>query len=298
MSEEQVVSEVKQPEVPGVVQEETPVLEAVESDEQLEKELADLLKEDPLPGEEALPDKKTRYEKRVRGLVAVKKALEEEKALAAEEASKWRAETLRLARLQEQGSAILPKVEVDISDLPMPKKEDFDYDDDQYQAAISERAAIIAYRKEKAREQAVSDRQRQTDDERKVFEWQNQGRKKFADFDVALQGTVPITNTMANAIMSNDLGHDIAYFLGKNPIEAGKIASMHPVEQTVEIHKLATLVARKKLPKTESTAPSPTSPVGDREVVTKPVDIYDPKISFDDYEKIRMKQIRDRYGAA
>jgi hypothetical protein len=268
-----------------------------ETEEQLDQELADLLKDDALPGEEGLPDKKTRYQKRVQGLIQKKKALEEEKALAAEEAAKWRTETLRLARLQEMGQATLPKVEVDISDLPMPTKEDFEYDDDLYQAAVAERAATIAYRKERAREQALVEHQRQSDDERKIIDWQNDGRKKYADFDVALQGNVRITPVMAKTIMENEQGHDVAYFLGKNPTVAQKIANMHPVEQSVEIYKLATQEARKKRPKTESTAPSPTSPVGEREVVVKPVDLYDPKISFADYERIRTEQIRKQYGA-
>jgi len=242
------------------------------------------------------PDRKGQLSKRVKQLVGRTKTAEEKARDAEEEAANWRAETLRLAMEREKPQVKPEELQVDISDLPLPKLENFDFDEDNYRAALVERAAIVALRKERARDQQREAISRQSEEERKLASWQNEGRAKYADFDVALAGNVRVTDQMKIAIMGNERGHDVAYFIGKNPNEAMRIASLHPIEQTVEINKLAKKLANQKRPKTESTAPSATSPVGDREVVAKEVNIYDPNISFKDYERIRMKQERERAG--
>jgi len=235
------------------------------------------------------PKKKSRYQARIDELVR-------DRELEKEEKDQWRQEALKLAREREKPQIKPEEIQVDIADLPLPKLENFDFDEDNYRAALVERAAIIALRKERARDQQREAISRQSEEERKLAAWQNEGRAKYADFDVALAGNVPVTDQMKIAIMGNERGHDVAYFIGKNPNEAMRIASLHPIEQTVEINKLAKKLANQKRPKTESTAPSATSPVGDREVVAKEVNIYDPNISFKDYERIRMKQERERAG--
>lgn len=245
--------------------------------------------EDDTGGESGEPKKKGRYQSRIDELVRDRETEKEEK-------EQWRAEALRLAKEREKPQTKPEEIQVDISDLSVPKLEDFDFDEDKYRVALVERAAIVALRKERARDQQRDAINRQSEEERKLASWQSEGRAKYADFDVALAGNVPVTESMKIAIMGNEHGHDVAYFYGKNPQEAIRVANMHPIEQTLEINKLAKKLANTKKVKTESTAPSATSPVGDREVVAKKVSIYDPNISFKDYERIRMKQERERAG--
>ena len=282
----------EQQEIQEVVEEQVPDgLETEASGEEVAEELEQTTTPaDEDTGEETgEPKKKGRYQARIDELVR-------DRELEKEEKDQWRQEALKLARERERPQVKPEEIQVDISDLPLPKLENFDFDEDTYRAALVERAAIIALRKERARDQQREAIHRQSEEEKKLAAWQSEGRAKYADFDVALAGNVPVTESMKIAIMGNEKGHDVAYFFGKNPQEAIRIATLHPIEQTVEINKLAKKLANQKRPKTESTAPSATSPVGDREVVAKHVDIYDPNISFKDYERIRMKQERERAG--
>lgn len=262
--------------------------EQPEQPEEVVEETAPPSGEDAPEGTEE-PEKKGRFQKRIDELVR-------EREEAKEEAANWRGEVQRIVRESQRTEP--QKIEVDMSDVPVPKRDAFE-DEDEYQSAVAERAAIKAYRTERARDVQQQQIQSQSAQETKLFEWQAAGRAKYPDFDIALGGNVPISQTMADTIMANDYGHEVAYRLGKNPQEAVRIAGMLPMEQKFEILKLAKDESKRKKPKTETTAPSPTSPVGDREVVaTKKWKITDPDIPFKEYEKLRMAEKRRQMGLA
>lgn len=88
-------------------------------------------------------------------------------------------------------------------------------------------------------------------------------RDKYADFDqVAYNPQLPITNEMAEAIRSSELGPDIAYFLGKNADECARIARLTPFLQAKELGKLeAKLQAAPVATPRTSSAPEPITPV-------------------------------------
>jgi len=242
------------------------------------------------------PDKKGRVSKRIKQLVAQRRQEEEARRLAEEERDAWRGETQRLARSQEKPPD-LPPLQVDTSDLPMPNYDDFETEA-EYQAAMMRRAAIVALREEKARDEQRQTAIRQQETVAKLENWKAEGRKKFADFDaVALKDDIPITSFMGQALLEHEMGHDIARHLGQNPEEAYRIANLPANLQRTAIGNLAGRVSRPK-PKTTTTAPTVSSPVdAGRESVTKPQSIYDPDISFADYTKLRMKQLRERMGS-
>lgn len=237
------------------------------------------------------PEKKGRVEKRIHGLLKRAKMAEEEATalkenltVISQERDSWRGETLKLSGMGQKPQ----EIQVDISDLPVPRRDDYD-DEDEYLDARSQRAATIAFRKEQARERQQNEYRQAQEITNQQVQWQTAGRAKYADFDIALSPTVAITPIMGQAIMGNEQGHDVAYFLGKNPQESYRIASLHPIEQTLEIQKLAMKMAKPK-PKTETTAPSPNLPVGEREVVQgkqKP----DHELSFKEYEVKRNRQL-------
>lgn len=66
------------------------------------------------------------------------------------------------------------------------------------------------------------------------------GKEKYQDFEqVVANPNVPVTDTMLNAMMVIDGGHEVSYFLGQNPMEAARIANLPPSSQAREIGKLA-----------------------------------------------------------
>jgi len=250
-----------------------------------EAEQATTPPEGDAPEEAEEPKKKGRFQERIDELVR-------DREEAKEESANWRAEVQRLIKAQ-QGTEI-PKIEVDMSDFPVPKRDHFE-DEDDYQSALAERAAVKAYRTERAKDRQQETIHQRSEQENQLEVWKSEGFNKFKDFDEVVCrdpqfGGPAIPPMLAQSLMTLDNGHDIAYHLGKNPQESYRIARLHPVEQAVEIKKLARRLAKVK-PKTISTAPSPTSPVGDREVVSsKKWDMYDPNIPYDEYKKLRAKE--------
>jgi len=97
-------------------------------------------------------------------------------------------------------------------------------------------------------------------------EREEQAREKYSDFEqVAYNPKLPITQTMAEAIQSSDIGPDLAYWLGSNPKEAGRISQLSPILQAREIGKIEAKIASEPTPtKKASTAPAPITPVTSR----------------------------------
>ena len=87
-----------------------------------------------------------------------------------------------------------------------------------------------------------------------------EARDRFADYDTVTRNPgIAITPSMAEIIRDSDVGPDLAYHLGKNPVEAAKIAALPPTRQAVELGKLeARVTAPKPLPKQP---PAPVQPV-------------------------------------
>jgi hypothetical protein len=68
-------------------------------------------------------------------------------------------------------------------------------------------------------------------------------REKIPDFDAVVHNpSLTVTPVMADAIRESSRGAEIAYYLGKNPAEAARIASLSPVSQATAIARLETRV--------------------------------------------------------
>jgi hypothetical protein len=100
-------------------------------------------------------------------------------------------------------------------------------------------------------------------------------RSKYDDFEqVAYNPNLPITNVMAEAIQSSDIGPEVAYFLGTNPKEAERISKLTPYVQAKEIG--AKLADNPPVKKTSS-APTPITPVTARTTGSPVYDTTDPR---------------------
>lgn len=177
-----------------------------------------------------------------------------------QEAETWKAKAqeaqAKLSRLSEHND-------------PMPKQDDFaSYE--EYQAALSAHHAMRALdgrqRKEtEAEAQAYQREIERVETERKqeiAQEWASQvadARSKYADFEqVAFKA--PISEQVADVIMSMDGGTDVAYHLGMNPADAQRISALSPLDAAMELGRIEARLSRPK-PRTATQAPNPVSPV-------------------------------------
>lgn len=98
-------------------------------------------------------------------------------------------------------------------------------------------------------------------------------------FDVAKFNKLPISMSMAEAIVDSDQAGKLSMHLIAHPDEAARIATLSPARQAAEIGKLeaklSTVPAKKP-----SNAPSPITPVGAKGS-TAATNLYDPKLAND-----------------
>lgn len=112
----------------------------------------------------------------------------------------------------------------------------------------------------------------------------NEFAEKAPDYhQVVTNPNLQITPLMADAIKESETGAAIAYYLGKNPQEAARIASMSPLQQATAIGRLEEKVA---LPQQRQTqAPPPVKTVSGGVGAATP-DLASG--SFEDFKRIRM----------
>lgn len=166
------------------------------------------------------------------------------------DAEYWR----NLAMTKEEPLPVKPAIPVETG---RPNQENFEtveeYED-----------ALIGWHDEKKSVAAgVVEQQKQQQEALKTFnENAVNVRKEHVDFDEVVKRPV-FTDAMRNVISVSKTGPELAYYLGKNPEIAGKIAQM-PVEiQPYEIGKLETQIKIAQKTKTATAAPEPITPVGD-----------------------------------
>lgn len=90
-----------------------------------------------------------------------------------------------------------------------------------------------------------------------------EGLEKYEDFQELIESDgLRITPVMRDAILEADGRAEVAYFLGKNPKEAARIARLTPVRQIAEIARIEDKLNVKPVPpKKPSNAPAPVTPV-------------------------------------
>jgi hypothetical protein len=150
-----------------------------------------------------------------------------------------------------------------------PRRQDFN-DPDRYEEEL------VAWSGRNASKEAIRTKE-QRDTERRQHEanmaviqkWQDRLEKtkaKYADWDdVTMSDNVRVTEQMLVAMVNDDDGPEIAYWLGKNPQEAARIAALSPVAQYTAIGRIAELVTKAEPSKSGgSQLPKPIKPIGGR----------------------------------
>jgi hypothetical protein len=101
---------------------------------------------------------------------------------------------------------------------------------------------------------------------------------RYDDFDQVVKNpNLPITDYMAQAIKSSDVGPDVAYWLGTNPKEASRISRLSPLLQAKEIGRIEAKIATEPPVRKTTSAPAPISPVTARASGNPSYDTTDPR---------------------
>ncbi len=162
--------------------------------------------------------------------------------------------------------------------------------------------AKIAFETQKTRIQWDRDlikKQEETNYQQKITvlnEKINQGYQKYPDFEeVAMNETVPITPMVRDILADFDNPHDIAYYLGKNRMEAIQIARMTPIQATKAIARIEVEIAKMagptSVPPRIPSMPPPIKPVGSMGSIQKDPD----KMTQREFEEWRKSQGARRF---
>jgi hypothetical protein len=174
-----------------------------------------------------------------------------------------------------------PQTQAEPNATQKPKPEQFTTTEEYVEALTAYKADEIfrtSTQESESQRREAEQRQRHQSVVSSYQERVEQAMDKYPDFeDVAYSPDVPITNAMAATIQESEKGPDIAYFLGKNPAEAQRIAKLSPFLQAKELGKLEAKLESAPAPVKTSNAPPPINPIRNATAGTGFVDTTDPK---------------------
>jgi hypothetical protein len=174
-----------------------------------------------------------------------------------------------------------------------PAKDPLDYASDaEYNRAVIKEAVAEAEAKtiQRLAEQAQRERQ-----DAVVEAWTAKTaaiKERAPDFDQVVyaqpeQGGPLIRPHMAEVIMNDDHGADVAYYLGKNPAEARRIAGLHPLVAAAEIGRISAKFAEQPAAKKVTSAPKPPTTLQGH---GSPAEADPSRMSHEQYKAWRSKQ--------
>ena len=140
----------------------------------------------------------------------------------------------------------------------------------------------LAQRDQGIRQQQVEMTQKQILDKTEKIYAQ---AEKTDGFDRDAFDELPLTQTVAQAIIDSDVAPQLMAYMSSNPEEAERIAALSPARQAAEIGKLELKVSATKVK--ASNAPAPIKPIGNRGGATNN-DLG--KASMEEYLALRAKQ--------
>lgn len=150
------------------------------------------------------------------------------------------------------------------AEMPPPKREDFQNEEDFIDARIEYKNNINVM-KAKAIEDQKNIAYHENNFRQKWSSAFEEGGTKYEDFEdrVAILNdrSFPPNRAMAEAIVDSDYKTDILYFLGTYPDEARKYANLNPIQAVKKIAALEARFAEKGKSKTVSKAPPPPVPI-------------------------------------
>lgn len=180
-----------------------------------------------------------------------------------------------------------------------PSLEECGWDDEKHRVEVAKWAAKEQFKALQTEEQKQREMYQQHE-QRQVFKQavdgiNERGRKDFPDYDsvVLNNPAIVVTETMAAVLAQTENGQKIAYYLGNNPGESHRIASLPEVLQGVEIGRLESRLnsAQKKT----TTAPPPIKPVSAAPIGNNEPDSTKNPEAWAKWEAARVKALGRRF---
>jgi hypothetical protein len=255
--------------------------EAVEQSvaEQAKSEIAnESLADGEGDGDEDESSKQSKIQKRINEITKARREAERERDF-------WRMQAQQKA--QEAPSAV---------QLQKPTLDQFDYDQEAYLEALADWKVQTTIAKTMADHEKAQSSQanQQSDREFAMREYEVEG--EFPDYRQKVYANdVPITDTMAQAIRTDENGARVAYFLATYKDIAYRVANLSPREQFLAIGEISEKISQAKASEGQqrpvTNAPAPVPSVSSRgSVVNKNPD----KMSTDEFMAWRNKQLQNR----
>jgi hypothetical protein len=179
----------------------------------------------------------------------------------------WREEQRRAQKLEQMLEQVISRPQEQKPEPSAPPQPQGEPKLDQYQTYEEYVSALADYKadqKIRQFEESIKQREQQSQQQAKLGEFQARlqaAKTEMPDFDeVALNPSLPVSDSMAELIREMDDGPKVLYALGQNPNEAARIASLPPTLAAVELGRFA-VKASLPQPKTVTNAPPPVNPL-------------------------------------
>lgn len=222
-------------------------------------------------------------------------------------------EAIKTGRAVVQPTETKPPVEVQPKVAQEPKSSDFGTYE-EYIKALGEYSARKAATEElnKAKQAAADEATKAAAAE--AYQRFEEGRiaamKRYPDFEAVVQSpeaqALPLTPMMEYTVMTNPLGHDIAYHLAKHPDECDAIAGLPVPEQQFALGRLAARIEAQMKRTPSATAPAPKAkPVSSAPPPVEPVSghltttssVPDDQMEYQAYKAKRNREEAERRAA-
>lgn len=180
-----------------------------------------------------------------------------------------------------------------------PSLEECGWDDEKHRVEVAKWAAKQEIKALQA-EENKNRQQYQQQEQRQAFKQavdgvNEKGAREFADYSTVVLNNpaIVVTETMAAILAQTDNGHKIAYYLGNNPGESHRIASLPDILQGVELGRLETRL--NSVQKKTTTAPPPIKPVSAAPMGNNEPDSTKNPEAWAKWEAARVKALGRRY---
>lgn len=210
-----------------------------------------------------------------------------------------------MAALQQPAPAGTPSQREEPPDPSQPKFEDYD-DVVQYNIAV---ARWVYQKEEEARVQQHQQAAAWQHEQQLKAKWAaatESSYKAHPDYEQVVEAIPkvqgPVVNVIRQALLEEDNGPEILYYLGKHPDHVQKLLGMTPINATKEIGKLSVKLAGNNgsTPEPEKqkpvAAPQRLLPTVTRSGGSAPVSFTDPKVEGDwrTWAKMREAQLKGK----
>jgi hypothetical protein len=195
-----------------------------------------------------------------------------------------------------------------------PKADDFNSHDDYVEALAEWKADQRLDLKLKERDDAAKAEADKLEGQKVIETWkerQGDARKRYEDYDDVTDSDAPLTPTITEAILTSEVGADLAYWLGKNPDAAERLVKLTPIAQAREMGKIEAKIqseleaskGEKKEDPEKGTGkrekPAPISPLkgdGKGKVALTTADADKPGMTQAEWTRLRLKEIKAKRG--